>query len=83
MSALIYSLQSIAEEEERKEHHMTNVKAVVTAFFKTALRQSYPLFSTTKVIVQSYGFERFGDYKCVAAMSLSNVSVVVVSCVVC
>lgn len=52
---------------------MTNVKAVISAFFKTALRGAYPTYYTSKPIVQNSGAERFGDYKCIVAMPLANV----------
>ena len=53
---------------------MTNVRSVITAIFRTALCKCYPSFNTTRAIIQTSGAERFGDYKCVAAMPLANVS---------
>ena len=52
---------------------MTNVRSVITAIFRTALCKCYPSFNSTRAIIQASGAERFGDYKCVAAMPLANV----------
>lgn len=52
---------------------MTNVAGVVSALFKTALRKTYPLFTSNKSIIQRNDALRFGDYKCTAAMSVAQV----------
>ena len=52
--------------------NMTNVLNVVNSVFTTAIRSLYPGF-TTKGIVQGSSGGKFGDYKCIAAMSISQV----------
>ncbi|XP_019859940.1 PREDICTED: arginine--tRNA ligase, cytoplasmic-like [Amphimedon queenslandica] len=64
--------KSIADENTKRALHMTNVRSVITAIFRTALCKCYPSFNTTRAIIQASGAERFGDYKCVAAMPLAN-----------
>ena len=67
-------LQSIAEEKEKSDRHMTSVKGVLTALFKTSIYKCYPTFNIGKGIIKESGAERFGDYKCLAAMALAKVS---------
>lgn len=76
MSILIFgcciSPQSISEEEAKRETQMTNVLGVVGALFRSAIRKAYPSFTQTQDIVQRSA--KFGDYQCVAAMPIANVS---------
>ena len=54
---------------------MTNVLGVINGLFTTAIRGLYPGHThLMKGVVQSSGpGGRFGDYKCIAAMSISQV----------
>lgn len=58
---------------------MTNMKSVISAMFKTALRTAYPAHVINTTLVQHSGGERFGDYKCTAAMPLSQVGGVIIN----
>lgn len=53
--------------------YMTNVLGVISGLFATAIRGLYPGYTHLKGVVQGSG-GKFGDYKCVAAMSISQVS---------
>ena len=56
--------------------YMTNVLGVVSGLFATAIRSLYPGHThLVKGVVQSSGpgGSRFGDYKCTAAMPISQV----------
>ena len=52
--------------------YMTNVLGVVNSLFSAAIRSVYPNYTSLKGVVQGSG-GKFGDYKCVAAMSISQV----------
>ena len=55
--------------------YMTNVLTVVNGLFATAIRSLYPSYTNLRAIVQaSAASGKFGDYKCVAAMSIAQVS---------
>ena len=57
--------------------HMTNVLGVLNGLFSTAIRGLYPsCYKSLKGVVQgaSGAGSKFGDYKCIAAMSISQVS---------
>ena len=59
--------------------YMTNVLGVVNGLFSTAIRSLYPGYTHLRGVVQgSGGGSKFGDYKCIAAMSISQVSLKVV-----
>lgn len=75
--------QSISDEESKRSNYMTNVQAVVTALFRTAIGQSYPMYSKTKALVTPSTTERFGDYKCIAAMPIAQVRVCIPHCLHC
>ena len=73
---------------------MTNVLAIMNSVFTTAIRSVYPAFTQTKALIQPTSDDKFGDYKCIAAMPISQVHVccvhvlyvcvfVCVTCVVC
>lgn len=62
--------QSVAEEEARGMRGMTNVLSVISAVFSSAIRSVCPGVAL-KGLVQSSG-GRFGDYKCMAAMPVSQ-----------
>ena len=53
---------------------MTNVLHIVNGLFTTAIRAAYPSFTQLKGTVQGSG-GKFGDYKCMAAMPIAQVSV--------
>ena len=54
---------------------MTNVLTVINGLFSTAIRSLYPGYANLKAIVQPSALSgKFGDYKCVAAMSIAQVS---------
>ena len=54
---------------------MTNVLQSVHSVFSTAIKAAYPGFSLAKGIVQASGpGGKFGDYKCMAAMPIAQVS---------
>ena len=72
----LFSLQSISDEEVKRSKYMTNVQAVVTALFRTAIAETYPMYSKTKTIVTPSNAERFGDYKCIAAMPIAQVPII-------
>lgn len=65
--------QSIAEEEARQMQSMTNVLRVVEGLFTTTIRKLYPGLSQLKGSVQSSS-GKFGDYKCNAAVQISQVT---------
>ena len=55
--------------------YMTNVLTVVNGLFATAVRSLYPSYANLRAIVQGSATSgKFGDYKCVAAMSIAQVS---------
>lgn len=56
--------------------HMTNVLSLINGLFTTAIRSLYPghAHSLKGVIQFSGSGSRFGDYKCIAAMPLSKVT---------
>ena len=53
---------------------MTNVLQMVHSIFSTAIKTAYPAVSPSKGVVQGLGSKsKFGDYQCMAAMSIAQV----------
>lgn len=54
---------------------MTNVFQIVNSIFSTAIKAAYPGFTSVKGTIQGAGpAGKFGDYKCMAAMPIAQVS---------
>ena len=67
------NFQSISHEELVRMKYMTNVLRVVNGIFTYAIRSLYPLCPELNSTVQ-YSGSKFGDYKCMAAMPIAQVS---------
>jgi arginyl-tRNA synthetase len=70
---LIHLRKCLSQEGEKRMKRMTDVRGVINAMFQTAITSSYPSLSVSHLVVQHSDAERFGDYKCTAAMGLSQV----------
>ena len=54
---------------------MTNVLQIINSVFSTAVKAAYPKFTLAKSTVQNSGSRgKFGDYKCMAAMPIAQVT---------
>lgn len=54
---------------------MTNVLQIVNSIFSTAIKTAYPGFTSVKGTIQGSGpGGKFGDYKCMVAMPIAQVS---------
>ncbi|KAL5460052.1 hypothetical protein EMCRGX_G033470 [Ephydatia muelleri] len=69
---ILHLQRAIAEEQTKAMKSMTNVLAVMNSVFTTAVRSVYPAFTQTKALIQTTTDEKFGDYKCIAAMPISQ-----------
>ena len=57
---------------------MTSIIGVVGALFRSAIRVAYPGLSQLSPIVQPSTSSKFGDYKCVAPMSIAQVIILII-----